>query len=266
MVSKPTGIPDDLEIWPPEEAERLRNRGVWSELYYWAGKGSAKIAEPIVKAIEDLQVANHPYREPFCGGCGVTYRLKIQGKRHASDANEALITMYRALQQGWEPPSSLSEAEWAALKEIQDPSDPMTAFAGFGCSWGGKWFSGYAHVNSRGEDHTYYAARSLLKQRDGLADVHFEHADYRDYDPTGYLIWCDPAYEGTTTGWGPVPEIDHGEFWEIMLDWGTRNTVLVSEFNTPEHPRIKLHHSVKRKVRNRKKDKTVDDNLYLVTP
>jgi DNA adenine methylase len=173
---------------------------------------------------------NLPYLEPFVGGGWVLQ--EISGRRRlASDANSALITMYQALQRGWVPPDSLSEEEYANLKGIQDPSDPLTAFAGFGCSFAGKWFGGFARAAGR-PAYALSTSRSLMKQLPLIQDVEFRHCFYWDHKPEGYLIYCDPPYAGTTPYDG-VGKFDHERFWVTMREWSKSNIVLISEYTAP---------------------------------
>ena len=78
---------------------------------------------------------------------------EMSGVRCASDVNRPLITMYKALQDGWIPPSTVTEEMYAEYKGIQDAEDPLTAFIGIGCSFSGKWFGGYARSGEIGRAH-----------------------------------------------------------------------------------------------------------------
>ena len=164
-----------------------------------------------------------------------------------SDACLPLITLLKAVQSGWEPPTTLSEEDYGWLKAINDPYDPMTAFAGFGCSFAGKWFGGYARCN-RGDNYAKNSSSSLRKQfgrnyamnaRNGLLKhkndgVVFCCADYRALVPQDALIYCDPPYAGTT-GYNAVGKFDWEEFWDTMRVWSlTGNTVFISEYAAPE--------------------------------
>lgn len=123
--------------------------------------GKSKIRKQIAAFLESLRKPNQVYFEPFVGGGWVLQ--EISGDRIASDGNKALIAMYQALQDGWIPPDFVSNDEYNQVKLDYDKNSPMLAFCGFGCSFAGKWFGGYA----RSEGKDCYAAtskRSLLKQ------------------------------------------------------------------------------------------------------
>ena len=185
------------------------------------------------------------YIEPFCGSFWVGSLIDADTKI-ASDACQPLITLLKAVQSGWQPPTELSEDDYNWLEAIQDPTDPMTAFAGFGCSFAGKWFGGYARCK-RGDNYAKNSSSSLQKQfrnyamnaRNSLvkhtnSDVIFCCADYRALQPRNALIYCDPPYAGTT-GYSAIGKFDWTEFWDTIRLWSlSDNTVLISEYCAPE--------------------------------
>lgn len=112
--------------------------------------GKARLRKQIGAYINEI-IGDREYIEPFVGGGNILAEVRAK-KRTALDANEALITMYKALQKGWRPPTAVSEEEYAHYKALKDPNDPMTAFVGFAASFGGKWFGGYAR-SRQGQDY-----------------------------------------------------------------------------------------------------------------
>ncbi len=192
--------------------------------------GKSKIRKQVASVIESYRNPGQEYFEPFVGGGWVLQ--EVTGKRTAADGNAALISLYVALQNGWEPPDFVSEEEWRFWRESADMNNPMKAFCGFGCSFGGKWFGGYA----RSDEKSCYAAtskRSLLKQLPLIRDVTFLHGDFTDWTPEGMLIYCDHPYAGTTN-YGAFDGFDTDLFWDTMRRWSERNTVLISEYSAPE--------------------------------
>lgn len=193
--------------------------------------GKSKIRKQIAAFLESLRKPNQVYFEPFVGGGWVLQEMS--GGRIASDGNKALIAMYQALQDGWTPPDFVSEDEYNQVKLDCDKNSPMLAFCGFGCSFAGKWFGGYA----RSEGKDCYAAtskRSLMKQLPMIQDVKFEHRLFHEWSPKNALIYCDPPYQGTTQ-YGAFDGFDHELFWQTIRDWvNNGNTVIVSEYNAPD--------------------------------
>lgn len=193
--------------------------------------GKSKIRKQVSNYLLSIS-SGQAYLEPFVGGGWILQEMAHKSiSATASDMNEALITMYKALQNGWTPPDVISEETYRAYKRLQPPDDPLTAFIGFGCSFAGKWFGGYA----RSSDKVCYAAttkRSLLKQLPSIKKVNFLSCSYTDHTPENMLIYCDPPYAGTTS-YDALPEFNHEVFWSTMRLWSKNNIVIVSEYCAP---------------------------------
>lgn len=193
--------------------------------------GKSKIRKQVSQFLECVRKPDQVYFEPFAGGGWILQEMS--GRRIASDGNVALIAMYKALQEGWIPPEFVSEVEYKQVKLACDLYDPLHAFCGFGCSFAGKWWGGYA----RSKGKTCYAAtskRSLLKQLPLIQDVEFVYGLYQEHSPTDALVYCDPPYANTTQ-YGAFDGFDHVAFWETMRRWIAKgNTVVVSEYEAPE--------------------------------
>ena len=189
--------------------------------------GKSKTRKQISAFLESVR-KGRDYFEPFVGGAWVLQEMS--GKRIASDGCYPLIAMYKDLQSGWIPPESLSEEEYQALKNDAYPYNGMRAFAGFGCSYSGKWFSGYARSVAR--NYCANAKNSLLKQVPAIKDVLFLYGEYQVHSPCEQLVYCDPPYRGTTQ-YGAFSGFDHELFWETMREWSKNNTVIISEYNAP---------------------------------
>lgn len=190
------------------------------------------MANQIAAYLNNIRKPGQTYWEPFCGACWVTERI-IDAPKYASDANGALVAMWQAVQAGWIPPENVSEAEYAeAMAGKYDPA--LTAFIGFGCSFGGKWFAGYAR-GGNGRNYDTIAKNSLLKMAPHLRDVTFYHADFFTSEPPAAecLIYCDPPYDNTT-GYGATGAFDTAAFW-ARCRWldAQGHTVIVSEYQAP---------------------------------
>lgn len=172
--------------------------------------------------------------EPMCGGLSVTYRLRGFDVE-ARDACEPLITLYRALQQGWEPPAEVDRATWERYKASPDPADPMTAFVGFGCSRSGAWFSSFVvdYKYTRRRVPAATAARDSLRNKIGACvGVTFVAGDYEDA-PTRGVWYCDKPYLDAVD-YPAVAPFDHDRFWRCAAYVSRRLPVLVSERVAPE--------------------------------
>lgn len=173
------------------------------------------------------------YIEPFVGGANMID--KVDGNRIGADIHPHLICLLDAVANGFIPPSELNEDDYTELKS-GSANDPLVGFAGFGCSFGGKFFGGYARgKTSKGEWRNYAAEtkRNLLKQAQNIKGVAFICSPYDQLPiPQNSIIYCDPPYEGTTkyaTG-----SFDHAAFWQWCRDKvNDGHQVFVSEYNAP---------------------------------
>lgn len=200
---------------------------------HYAG-GKATIGWQIANIINvHIKERDWNYVEPFCGGCSVIKDI-IAKKRWALDVNPYLIEMWQWLQLGWIPPIEVSEEEYKYVKFNLDEDPKLTAFIGFGCSWGGKWFGGYSR-DTTNRNYARNACNSLMSKMCSLMDVEFICRDYKNIHPIKKIVYCDPPYVNTTNGYGAYGEIKEWEFWDIMSDWSINNVVLVSSYDCPRN-------------------------------
>lgn len=192
--------------------------------------GKSKIA----KSLSDYLISRLDGRffvEPFCGGLNVT--SKMPGPRIANDLNPYLFTLYKSIREGWIPPDHLSEEEYQTLKKDKDASNPLTAFAGYGCSFAGKWFGGYARRS--GTSFASTAKKSLLKKMAACEEAVFSCVSYSSLTvDSRCLVYCDPPY-ANTTGYGAVTGFNNSLFWDWCRWQASKGvTVLVSEYKAPD--------------------------------
>lgn len=197
-------------------------------MQYFGGK--AKIAKYIVPYLEGVRKEGQVFVEPFVGGANVV--SKMSGERKAYDFNEYLIEMYKGVQNGYELPDELSEEEYKHVRLNKDEDKVLTGFVGFGCSFAGKWFGGYAR-NKQNHNYCKASKNSLLKKMSTMADVEFDWRDYKSLFLKDCLIYCDPPYANTTKYTG-VPDFDTEEFWDVMREWSKDNDVYISEYEAPD--------------------------------
>jgi len=197
-------------------------------MHYLGGK--FRVGKQIANFLNNLRESNQPYWEPFVGAAWVLMRIK-DTPNYASDIHYELIEMWKALQQGWIPPNKISENEYSLAKRgICSPE--LTAFIGFGCSWGGKYFGGYAR-DSTNRNYAQNAKNSLLKQITQVSTTKFFQADYSSCETPNeqMLIYCDPPYIDTTK-YSMV--LDYESFWKRCKTLSlSGHTVVVSEYQAP---------------------------------
>lgn len=200
--------------------------------------GKSRIAKRIAPFLIADGIRCHTYLEPFIGGGSVFAEVSPWFETAiASDVNPDLILMWQALADGWEPPSMLTHEEWKALRDAEPSA--LRAFAGFGCSFGGRFFEGYAHPKP-GYDYAGSARRGLLRKVDQMHTFpEFHHAPYDVWSPSeGVLVYCDPPYDNTKSYSG-TDRFDSGRFWKMAESWvDSGATVFVSEYTAPAPWRV----------------------------
>lgn len=183
------------------------------------------------------------YVEPFVGGCNMID--KVGGYRIGNDRHKYLIALFKAIINGWEPPEYVDEETYKDVRENKDKHDDhFVGFVGFGCSYSGKWFGGFARnvrkdapdaeiLNKTKRNYCAESKRNIMRQASKLQDVILYNVDYwMMYIPLNSIIYCDPPYAGTTKY---KDGFDHDTFWKWCREMvRVGHTVFVSEYNAPE--------------------------------
>lgn len=130
----------------------------------------------------------------------------------AVEAHPGLVALHKAVQTGWVPPEHVNEEDYKAARR-GDPADPRVAFVGFGCSFSGKWWGGYARDRTGGN---YAQQSSKALRRDARANVEHVANDALVWPCDGAeVIYCDPPYVGTT-GYNAVAVAKDGAWWHRL--------------------------------------------------
>lgn len=201
--------------------------------------GKKTLQKAICAFLESHRKQNQPFYDLSCGMASIV--AGMSGERYASDISQSLITLLQRAQDGWKPPENVSETEYQQIKATKDPLDPMTAFVGFGCSYGGKFFGGYARDPKNGRNFAATAARSLAKLTEQCKGVTFTCEDMLATDcegrfittvRDGAMVYLDPPYAATTIAYD-CPAFDFDEFWRFADELSNRCSVFVSEYAAP---------------------------------
>lgn len=203
--------------------------------------GKFRQGKHISNIIHRLLDGDKIYMEPFCGAMGSASAVN-HDVMSLSDTNPQLIRMWNEIIfNGVELPDVITNELYDELKK--DKNNPncdwLTTYVGFGMSFGGKWFGGYAR-NGKGTDYTLNLKRStLLKRSTSLKRSTLLNKKLNllccSYDqlviPENSVIYCDPPYRGRTPQ-KSGNSFDHDNFW----DWARNQKVplLVSEFVFPD--------------------------------
>lgn len=188
----------------------------------------------------------------FCGSCVIESLINADTKI-LNDKHEYLIAMYKALQNGYELPESLTKEEYDNIKANKDKDKALTGFVGFGCSFGGKWFGGYAK-NRVGRNYCLEAKKHTMKLWNGIKDAEFVCKDYRDVEiPENAIVYCDPPYMNTTQ-YSNSKNFDYNEFWEYMRQLSKDHIVFISEENASEDFEYIWQKEIRRTLDSNKKN------------
>ena len=193
--------------------------------------GKSRISKQIAEILNSAIDKNKPFVSLFCGSCAIESKVQADVKI-LNDKHPYLIAMWQALQNGWTPPDVVTKEEYYRVKANMDENPALTGFVGFGCSFGGKWWGGYAK-DKRGDDYCGQAKRGLLKDLVDIQSATFTCLDYHDVEiPDGAVVYCDPPY-ANTTGY-TVGQFDTNEFWDYMRQLSKRCDVYISEESAPD--------------------------------
>lgn len=140
--------------------------------------------------------------------------------------------MFKGVQNGYELPEYISEEEYKHIKYNKDEDKVLAGFVGFSCSFGGRFFEGYARDKTQ-RNYALAGKRSLLKTMTNLQNAEFSCLDYRDVIiPDGSVVYADPPYLGTTAIHNQ--KFDTETFWEYMRQISRHNQVFISEQTAPD--------------------------------
>lgn len=200
----------------------------------------------------------------FCGSCAVESKVQGFSRKILNDRHQYLIALLQGVQRGYELPESITPEQYRHIREHKDDDPTLAGFVGFGCSFGGKWFGGYAR-NATGTNYAAQSKRSLLKDMATLQDATFVCADYRRVCiPPRAVIYADPPYNNTTGYHGD--RFDSAEFWIAMrLLADTGHTVFVSEQEAPPDIQCVWERKFTRTLdRNKSNQFSVTEKLFFL--
>lgn len=205
---------------------------------YVGGKSklAGKIADVILSTVTEREV----YIEPFIGGASVFAKVAPAfDVALASDLQPDVAALWRGVfEEGFVPPEIVTEAEYAALRDTAPSA--LRGYVGFGGSFGGKFFGGYARggFTSTGSprNHQGESARAIMRIG-AVIDGRRVSVDCRSFEAwapvAGDVVYCDPPYastQGYATG-----AFDSKRFWRVLDGWRDRGShVFVSEYRAPK--------------------------------
>ena len=230
-------------------------------MQYFGGK--QRISKPLSDFLNSQLKNNQTFVDLFCGSCNIVSKINDKRLRIANDKHKYLIAMWKALQNGWNMPDSISEDEYKYIKEHKDENMALTGFVGFGLSYSGKWFGGYCRDNTN-RNYCKNAKNSNSKLLDKIKDVQFYNLNYDEVNiPNGSLVYCDIPYKNTTPYCkSEVGIFNHDIFYQWVRDNSDKYDIYISEYkqNVPNDFEIVWEYRSKKDIRNKdgKREDTIE--------
>lgn len=206
--------------------------------------------------------------EPFVGGGNMIEN--VTGPRVGFDINTHVIAYLKAIRDGWLPPENLSKEEYLDLKDLNKAHEDsaLVAHAAINCSFGAKWFGGYA--KGGGRNFSAEGRRNAQKQGPKLVGCKFYCESYSDiarYLGETSLIYCDPPYMGSLGYRDKTNNKWHKDFWAwCQTKANEGHTVFVSEYQTLLPTGVELWSGDITTTIERKTYKKGREKLFLVGP
>jgi len=196
-------------------------------------QGSKKrLSKTLKPFIEQYIKSDSIYVEPFMGGCNMLTEIDAKIK-YGYDYNEYVVEFFKALQNNsFYPPDFIDKETYDKIKkdkEYQDNNKPLTAWVALGCSFGAKWFGGYAKdVTKAGKSRQMIARNGLDKQIPKLKNIIFNYSSYDDIEiQENMVVYCDPPYADTLKY---KDDFDSEKFWDWVLEKSEICPILISEY------------------------------------
>ncbi len=201
-------------------------------MWYMGSKN--RLSKDLVPIIESyITEDTKGYIEPFVGGANIIDKINCDNKI-GCDIHKELIALLKYVQNlDNSIPNVITEEEYKNVKNNKESyEDWYVGLVGFCSTFGAKYFGGYAKNCKNGDSR--YAIKNLLKQRNNLKNINFQHKDFRDIkDISGYVIYCDPPYKNTTKY--STKNFPYEEFYNWCKEMSKNNIVLISEYNMPDN-------------------------------
>jgi len=203
-----------------------------------------RISKYILPLILKDRSSEQFYVEPFVGGANLID--KVSGNRIGGDNNLYLISMWKALQDGWKPPENISKKLYNECrkkyneKSYKEEELKLIGYVGFSGSYGGRFYDGgYAGVvgtkENKKRNYPAEAYRNIMKQIPSISEVSFIHSSYLDLDiPKNSIIYCDIPYNNSKK-YKSSGNFNYEEFWEWCRNKTKEgHSVFVSEYEAPQ--------------------------------
>jgi len=243
--------------------------------------GKYRQSKKIVELIKQREGTNFKYCEPFAGGMWSATRVikELQpSKIILSDINKSLILLWRNLISGeLTLPETVTDEIYKKYQKQQDMDDPLTAWYGIACSFGGKWYGALARQERGYKDKYNFSAQvnSTMKKVEVLRktkNLQLFCADYWDVvkNLKGWVIYLDPPYAGEKVH-GFCGHFNYSLFFERVKQISKYNNVYFTCFNCPNEftiiydwgDTVVRHHAAYENGRQRTENKQGTEKLVI---
>lgn len=237
--------------------------------------GKYKIRKDLWKFFNGKLEREQPFVDLFCGGCWVTMGIDNNRLIIANDKHKYLMDMWCGMQSGYTFPEQVTKEEYDYIRDNKDADPVLTGFVGFNCSYGGKWFGGYARDRKGNRNFAREGKDSLVKKMEKMKDVQFLCLDYLDVNiPVGAVVYCDIPYNSKTTYCKKeVGDFDRDEFFKWCIDNKDRYSIYISEYKEHITKDIESQFEIVWEKKSSKGNLKTDSNLsdrgtteVLITP
>lgn len=208
------------------------------------------------------------YWEPFVGAGNVIQYVQSPVKI-GSDIDLHIVSYLECVRDGWLPPVDISEPEWRFWKgytPVTRECYATRAAVGYGSSFGGRFFEGYARDSRRAYPTSRATYNQSVKQAPMLQGIQFRALSYFQEIPVGVdVVYCDPPYAGTKPV-GTREPFNSEVFWlwcQALVAFGV--TVLVTEFTAPPFAREIWSREKYTDLRRTDGKEVMTERLFMVT-